>query len=173
MARPIYLIGFMGAGKTEVGKRMAEICGYDVFDMDEQIVREEGKEITDIFREDGEAYFRHKESEVLRKIAKQDCIITTGGGVILNEENRRFLKGEQTVFLACDPAITAVRLEHDTTRPLIQKKSQADIAEMYEARLPLYKECAEMIIDTTSASIDEVANQIIERMNIATSGYTS
>ena len=138
----LYIIGFMGAGKTTVGHLLGEMCGLHVIDTDSQIEKQEKKLIRDIFTQYGEEYFRKLESEVLKDLPEMS-IITTGGGIILNKQNRQFLKDTgRTVFLQCHPEVIAERLKFDTTRPLIKDKSIEEISEMYHQRLPLYKECA-------------------------------
>lgn len=162
----IYLIGFMGAGKTEIGKVVSLKSGYDVVDMDDQIEKVENMLIKDIFSQYGELYFRKKESEILKKIGKDSSIVTTGGGVILKEENRQFLKENGTVvFLQCKPEVIVNRLKDDLTRPLIKEKSLSEITDMYNARLPIYLECADIVIDTTMLTIEEAAELIMERIN--------
>lgn len=174
MSETIFLIGFMGAGKTAIGKALAGITGYDVIDMDEQVVQEEKMEIKDIFSQFGEKYFRERESEVLKAYIGDRCIVTTGGGVILNENNRRILKESgHVIFLKCEPEIIASRLENDGTRPLIKEKTVAEIGEMYNARLPLYIECANLTVDTSNLTIMEAANFIAERLNLIADGHTS
>ncbi|MEK3890748.1 shikimate kinase [Bacillus sp. FSL K6-3431] len=174
MTRAIYLIGFMGAGKTEIGKVLGEKSGSEVIDMDERIVKEAGMQISDMFNRYGEVYFREKESQVLKVIGKDSTIVTTGGGVILKEENRGFLKEKgMVVFLQCRPEVIVNRLKDDLTRPLIRQKSLADIVDMYNARLPLYLECADIVIDTTNLTIEEAASLIKERIKLGSKGNTS
>lgn len=162
----IYLIGFMGAGKTEVGKQLSEKLNIPVIDMDAEIVKQEKQEITEIFAQYGEAYFRTIESNILKAFQGEKAIVTTGGGVILKDENRSFLNTTgRTIFLHCEPEMIAERLQGDTTRPLLVEKSFAEIAEMYKGRLPLYEECANIVVDTTTLTIDQVVNKIVESIN--------
>ena len=162
----IYLIGFMGAGKTEVGKQLSEKLNIPVIDMDAEIVKQEEQEITEIFAQYGEAHFRTIESNILKELQDKQAIVTTGGGVILKDENRTFLNTTgRTIFLHCEPDVIAERLKGDTTRPLLIEKNITDIVEMYKGRLPLYKECANIVIDTTTLTIDEVVNKIVDSIN--------
>lgn len=163
----IYLIGFMGAGKTEIGKVLGVKSGYNVIDMDDQIEKAENMQIKDIFNQFGEIYFRMKETEILKEIGVASSIVTTGGGVILKDENRQFLKENGTVvFLQCEPEVIVNRLKGDLTRPLIKEKSLSEIVDMYHARLPIYLECADIVIDTTNLTIEEATELIMERINI-------
>lgn len=167
MKETVYLIGFMGAGKTSVGKVLGEMYGYSVVDADELIIEREEKTINEIFAQHGEEYFRNLESQMLKTFPNKQCIVTTGGGIVINDENREFLKKSgRAVFLKCDPAVVAKRLEDDSTRPLLLEKSLEEITDMYNSRLPLYLDCAEITIDTTEQSIQEIAAEIAERLKL-------
>lgn len=162
----LYLVGFMGAGKTSVGKVLGEWQEKQVIDTDEYIVQQEKMTINDIFSKYGESYFRRCETETLKIVSKKDAIITTGGGIILDKQNREFLKStNKTIFLQCHPTDVISRLEQDDSRPLIRDKSLDQIIAMYDARLPLYHECAALTIDTADKSIEMVAKLILECMN--------
>ncbi|WP_249305780.1 shikimate kinase [Lederbergia citrea] len=167
----LYLIGFMGAGKTSVGNLLGDMCGLAVIDTDQVIEKQENMPIRDLFERHGEAYFRELETDVLQKLANggagAPAIITTGGGIILKEKNRQLLKESgRTIFLQCNPKVVVERLQQDTTRPLIKNKTIEEINHMYQMRLPLYLECAITSIDTSAQSIKEVAESIKLRMNI-------
>ncbi|MCJ7839319.1 shikimate kinase [Lederbergia sp. NSJ-179] len=165
--RSLYLIGFMGAGKTSVGEQLAARCGYSVIDTDQQIEKKMKMGIPQIFEQYGEDYFRDVESQVLKELSQESCIITTGGGIILREENRQLLKNGNTFFLQCHPDSIAERIGLDSSRPLIHHKTRKEIAEMYQNRLPYYLECATAIIDTTDLTIEEVARSILQKMNVS------
>lgn len=163
--KPVYLVGFMGSGKTSVGLALGEFLKMPVIDTDELIEQQVGMKIRDIFNRYGEDYFRKLESDVLHGLPTQSIIITTGGGIILQEKNRIFLKNsKRTIFLDCKPEIVFQRLADDLTRPLLQNKSKAEIIKMYDQRLPFYLDCAHTIIDTSNYSIDEVVKIIHKRM---------
>lgn len=162
----LYLIGFMGAGKTSVGRALAFITGNPVMDLDDRVEEEANMSIRDIFEKYGESYFRELESKILRDSIHTKAIITTGGGVVLNRQNREFLKKtKRVIFLKCDPEVTFSRIGADPLRPLIKNKTAKEIGEMYKERLPYYMECAALSIDTTHLSIDEIAKQIQKEMN--------
>ncbi|MBP1914764.1 shikimate kinase [Lederbergia galactosidilytica] len=163
---PLFIIGFMGAGKTSVGEKLAEICGYSVIDTDQEIARKMKMEIPQIFAQYGEERFREIETEVLVELSQKSVITTTGGGIILKKANREVLKTGKTIFLQAAPQTVLERVGLDSGRPLIQNKSLEEITEMYQTRLPLYLECASFVVDTTDLSIEEVANTINKEMNV-------
>ena len=167
MNKTIFIIGFMGAGKTTIGKKLAEDYGRQVIDTDEWIEEQEKMKIRDIFQQHGETYFRKLESQALFGIGDSGAIITTGGGIILDRANRKRLKESgRTVFLQCEPEVFLERLEGDDSRPLIRDKSAEEIIDLYKARLPLYLECASAIVDTGSLSVEDAVKAIAQRMNL-------
>lgn len=157
----------MGAGKTSIGQVLGEKTGLPVIDTDERFEEYTGIAIRDFFEQYGEERFREKETEILLSLPNRPSIITTGGGIILKEKNRQFLKETgRVVFLQCRPDVFLDRLKDDQTRPLIMNKTVAEISEMYEKRLPLYLESAAISIDTSDFSIEEAADYIMKRMNL-------
>lgn len=165
--KSIFLIGFMGAGKTTIGQVLGEKTGLPVIDTDELFEEYTGIAIRNFFEQYGEERFREKETEILLSISNHPSIITTGGGIILKEKNRQFLQNSgRVIFLQCHPDVFLDRLKDDQTRPLIKNKSVEEIKEMYEKRLPLYMESSKITIDTSDLSIEEAAELIINRMNL-------
>jgi shikimate kinase len=157
----IFLIGFMGAGKTTVGKRLGEIKKLEVIDMDEYIEEKTGSSIKDVFKERGEAYFRNLESEALKDLMKKEAVITTGGGVVEKRENRELLAQERSVYhLFCSFDAIWERLKEDGDRPLVQTNSKEDLSELYKRRLSLYRSVSTGEIDTTRKSIDEIITDL-------------
>jgi shikimate kinase len=161
MNEHIFLTGFMGAGKTTVGKYLSDCLDIAVIDTDYYIETIKKKKISEIFQEDGEAKFREFESEALQVISEQSPkIITTGGGIILSAQNRQLMKRKGKVFfLYCDIQETMRRLALDTSRPLFK----ADLEEnkrRFEDRLPLYRE-ADFVIETTNKKVAQIVTEII------------
>jgi shikimate kinase len=157
----IFLTGFMGAGKTTVGKFLSDGLSIAVIDTDCYIETIKKKKITEIFEEDGEARFREFESEALQDICKQSPkIITTGGGIVLSVKNRELMKRKGKVFfLYCDLEETMRRLAMDDSRPLFK----ADLEEnkrRFEDRLALYLE-ADFVIETTNKTVAQIVTEII------------
>lgn len=158
----IYLTGFMGAGKTTIGIELAKKLDLPFFDTDEAIVKNENRPISQIFAEDGEEYFRQAETKALHSLPTENVIVSTGGGIILKEENRSYMKKNgNTFFLYCSPDKLFERLKDDTARPLLSGDKRKEIESRLEFRLPLYKE-ANHIIDTSDLSIEETVKKITD-----------
>ncbi|GAB6189787.1 bifunctional shikimate kinase AroK/3-dehydroquinate synthase AroB [Marinitoga arctica] len=135
---PIYLIGMMGSGKTTIGKILSDVLNKKFIDLDSEIEKYVGKTIKEIFRYNGESYFRKIESEILEKTENMDAIISTGGGVILNSKNRKLLKKHKTFFLyvPVEELIKRVEIEN---RPLLNE-GKDKIYEIWRKRKKLYFE---------------------------------
>jgi shikimate kinase len=158
---PIFLIGFMGVGKTTVGKGLGELQQLPVIDMDHYIEEKEGRKIKDIFIEKGEGHFRSLETAALKDLMKAEAVITTGGGIIERIENREMLATVETVFhLFCSFEVLWERLEGDSERPLVQKNSMDGLLELYNRRLRLYRNVSNIEIDTTYKTIDETLSEL-------------
>lgn len=163
----IYLIGFMGTGKTTVGKALASKLNKKFSDLDDLIVKKTGKQIVEIFREDGEDEFRKIETEVLKDInEKDDFVVATGGGVLTTEGNYEIMKSNGIIItLAASPEAIYERLKNDETRPLLMVDNVIDeIKRLMFERAPLYIK-ADYIVDTTERPIDEIVNEIVEYLN--------
>jgi len=162
----IVLIGFMGTGKTEVGRILSQRLGYDLLDADSIIEQEQGISITEIFQRHGEPYFRDVEADVIRRLSEKDrVIISTGGGVVLRQENMENLRKKGIlVCLTASPETILKRTGNDSSRPLLQVEDPLKkIKELLEFRRPYY-ERADLMIDTDGKSPLEVAEEIIERI---------
>ena len=157
----IVLIGFMGAGKTTVGKILADRVGYDMVDTDELIVVRAGAPIARIFAEQGEAAFRDIEAVVLRDIARRTgAVIATGGGAPFQEGNRGFFTRGCAVFhLRVTLAAARERTRRGAGRPLIGQEESA-LRRLYDARLPVYEELGTGV-ETEGRAPAEVAEQIM------------
>lgn len=162
----IVLIGFMGTGKSRIGKQLAKELGMKYIDTDQMIEKKEGKSIPEIFQQEGEEYFRRIEAEVVNRVSRLDqYVISTGGGVVLKPENIKALK--KNGYLVCLQAAPEVILKRTTEekeeRPLL--KGFADrrerIKELLQKRDPLYKQ-ADFTIDTSYLSISQTVRKIIE-----------
>ena len=159
----IALTGFMGSGKTTVGKVLADFLGCPFMDLDDLVVKKAGKSIPDIFAQDGEPAFRLLEAQVLRKTvekyAESTAVLALGGGAVLAPSSAALLH-EKTVciYLRASLETLLARLEGETAgRPL----ADASLAARLAAREPIYEETAHVVIDTDGLSPDEVADEII------------
>ncbi len=165
MKTNIALIGFMGTGKTAVGRVLAEKLDKKLVEMDSLIELKAGKSIAQIFKEDGEIAFRQLEIEVTREIAgDKNQIIACGGGVVLNKINiDRLREGAVVVYLIASPEVILHRVSADNSvRPLLKKGNKATaIKELIAFRQPFYERAADIKIDTSRLSVEDVAGQII------------
>ena len=157
----IILIGFMGAGKSTMGKLVANKLGCSFIDTDAYIVKKEGRSISDIFTDDGEAYFRSAETDALRGLLKSDerYVLALGGGTPLLEENRALLKeaGACVIFLKVSAMDAYERLKDDVTRPLIQGANVKEkIESLLQMRNPVYESIADYILLEENKSLDDI-----------------
>lgn len=159
----IVLVGMMGAGKSTVGKALAKHLSWDFTDTDHLIEQQTGVSIPVIFEIEGEAGFRRRESTALAGfVGKERQVIATGGGIVLAEENRDVLKQiGSVVYLSASAAELYQRTRMDKNRPLLQGPNpRRKIEELLAARLPLYKECASVIIETGRQPVYQIVNKI-------------
>ena len=159
------LVGAPGAGKTTVGKALAERLGVVFVDTDAVIEATAGKSIPDIFLEDGEDAFRAMETEALRDaIASCDGVVSLGGGVVLREENRALLADQPVVWLEVSlvDAITAVGL--GTSRPLLMGNVRGRLMDLLKERTPLYEAVARHRVSNSKRSVAATVDDIITRI---------
>jgi shikimate kinase len=160
----IALIGFMGAGKSAVGRELSSRTGWPRHDTDEMIREQFGTSIPDIFARYGEPAFRDAETTLLKTLQRGLAgIVATGGGIILRGENVRLLRGMgRIVWLDADEEILWQRASRHSTRPLLQTPApRARFAQLLRERLLLYHAAADYRINTSSRSIAEVTDEII------------
>lgn len=168
----IILIGYRGSGKSTVGPLLADRLGYACVDADTRLQRREGRTIKDIFDRDGEPAFRDLESELLKDLVAGDRqVLALGGGVVLRRENRDVLRNAGfVVWLAAEVDTLRERIEADaataTARPnLTASGGRDEIVALLAQREPLYRACADLVLDTTHASPEELVEAIITRLN--------
>lgn len=164
----IILIGMMGAGKTTVGKLLANLVGKTFIDVDHEIQQRTGVGIPVIFEIEGEAGFRKRESEVLREVVQQqNIVLATGGGAILHPDNRTLLRQHGTVIYLCAPVSELRRRTHqDKNRPLLQTgNAHAKLARLFAQRDPLYRETAHIIMDSGKQSARAFVQKLLQRLH--------
>jgi len=160
----IFLIGFMGCGKSAVGREMAKMTGKRLIEMDDAIAEEEGMTIPEIFEKKGEPYFRDLETEFLRTIADAgDCIVSCGGGAAMREENVRLMKQSGiVVLLTADPETVYDRIHLGTGRPVLRGRMDVEsICSLMERRRPFYEAAADRTVATDGRTVREVAERVI------------
>lgn len=164
----IFLIGMMGAGKTTVGKLLAQQLGKTFIDSDEEIQQRTGVTIPHIFDVEGEAGFRQREANIIQELMKLDNIVlATGGGVVLSEQNRDALCGNGiVVYLKSTVHDLWQRTRHDRNRPLLQTDDpRARLNDLYEQRDPLYTRVADLIMPTGKQSVHSLVLQLQQELN--------
>ena len=165
MSGNIILIGFMGSGKTSVGRSLSDVLGVKVLDTDELISEQEQMPVREIFSRKGEDYFRKAETETIRKLQNREeqFVLSVGGGLPLRAENRPLLRRIGTVvYLKTGIQTLAGRLSGDHTRPLLDGEGPLEdrISEILRQREPLYEEAADRIVITDGKTVRQVAAEI-------------
>lgn len=162
-AKPIFLVGMMGAGKSTVGRCLAERLGMDFVDLDEELERRCGVSIPFIFREEGEEGFRRRESALIEEFTRaKGLVVATGGGAVTQEKNRTLLKNAPifTVHLKVS-AEQCYRRTKNSDRPLLQCENPLEkITLLLESRNPLYGEVASLTVDTDGKASKRVAEEL-------------
>lgn len=168
MKKTIFLCGFMGCGKTTVGKLLADKLEVPFYDLDEYIVQNEGMEISRIFAEKSEQYFRRVETEALKVLsAKGGCVIATGGGAMLSEENTEIaLDNGICVYIDTPFEVCYTRIKDDMGRPIAANSSVSELEERYFFRMPVYKKHSSFSVDG-NASPKEISDEILSIMKRA------
>lgn len=160
-----------GSGKSTVGRQLARRLGYSFVDTDALIERQLGQTIRSYFESYGEVAFRDVESQVLKDVMRDaaDAVVSTGGGSVIRESNRRTLRNGSTVFyLQASPEELFRRLRHDTQRPILQVGNPlAKLRELYAQRDPLYRETAHFIIETGRPSVTTLVNMILMQLELS------
>lgn len=164
---PIFFVGPMGAGKTTIGRHVARLLGKSFVDLDLEIEQSCGADIAWIFDVEGEAGFRKRESSMLREVAgRNNMVIATGGGAVLDSESRALMKRSGTVvYLSVEAKVLYNRMQQDTKRPLLQGGDKKTMIEsIVKERAPLYKEIADIVFDgqkkTPAVAAQELASLI-------------
>jgi shikimate kinase len=161
----IILCGFMGCGKSTVGKVLAQKLNTDFFDMDKYIENITDMFVIDIFENFGEPAFRKYESEAAEKLcAKNNIVIATGGGAVLKEENVNIFKASGKIVLIDVPlSVIKERLRDDKTRPLLTRADKDKVMlQLYVTRMPVYSNVADIIIDADNKPPEMIADEIIK-----------
>jgi shikimate kinase len=162
----VVLVGPPGAGKSTVGRLLADRLGVDFTDIDDLIVARAGRSISEIFITDGEPAFRKlEESEVAAALASRHGVLALGGGAVLSAQTRALLRGGQVVFLSVGMAEGVRRTGLSSARPLLAGVNpRATFAALLEARLPLYREVATAEVATDRRSPEEVTEDVLAAM---------
>ena len=164
----IILVGPMGSGKTTIGKRLSEVLSLDFFDSDHEIIDTTGVSIDHIFDVEGEEGFRVRETDVLKKLCNMpNIVLATGGGAILLKENRELMRQAGfVVYLSSSVDQILRRTAQSKTRPLLEKSTnrRETITNIVQARDPLYKDTASIIINTNRKKLNHVIDEIVKAL---------
>jgi len=164
----LFLIGYRGAGKSTVGALLARQLSWEHVDADEILEARVGRSIRQIFVEEGEAGFRIREAALLEELCRrEDCVISTGGGVVLGEANRQQLRRAGTVvWLSADAETVWQRMQADAAtrerRPNLATGGLDEVRELLQVRESLYRDCADHVVDTAGRSPSEIVAAILE-----------
>ena len=163
----IFLVGLMGAGKSTIGKQLAKALNKEFVDSDREIEAHTGATIPLIFELEGEEGFRRREREMIDKLTQEpETVLATGGGAVLSEDNRKVLRERGVVvYLHATVDQLLERTRMDRNRPLLQTADpRAKLEELMQIRDPLYRDVADIIIDTGTASIRDVVQQLVRQI---------
>lgn len=163
----LYLIGFMGSGKTVIGKGLAGALGWGFLDTDEAITEAVGLSVKEIFELYGEAYFREQEASLVQELSGvKNLVVATGGGIVLREKNIRALKASgKIIWLKASPEAIFARLRDKDDRPLLPPGFSVSFIQGFLAgREPFYRRAADLKIETTGKSIAQVIRAILKKL---------
>ncbi|MCA1009664.1 shikimate kinase [Halobacillus halophilus] len=158
----IYLVGFMGSGKSTIAGKLSEKLNLPYIEMDKAIEEKEQMTISDIFAQFGEAHFRECETHLLKNIG-EESVVSTGGGVVLKEENQHYLSTGTVVFLRASWNTIVSRLQNDEDRPL-WKGDLTEKHALFALRQPTYESLADLIIEVDNKNPEEIVNEIMDRL---------
>ena len=158
MSRSIYLCGFMGCGKSYIGRLLAEEKSMPFVDLDSYIVEKEGRSIPEIFEQSGEAYFRQLEADC-RKELEGGYVVATGGGTLINESTAEYARSHGiTLFLDADFPLCYGRIKDDTNRPLVMNNTEEQLRELFEKRRAIYEKHSRVTVKVMGIEEQTLAN---------------
>ena len=165
--RHIFLIGFMGCGKSTNARYMCKMTGAKQLEMDQKIAADQGMAITEIFEKFGEVHFRDLETELIRSLKDQEpMIVSCGGGAVLREENVALMKEcGKIVLLTASPETIFDRVKHSKDRPILNGNMNVEyIAGLMETRRPKYEAAADIVISTEMKNTREICEEILGKL---------
>jgi shikimate kinase len=171
--KTIFLVGFMGSGKTTIGEKLAKMLQVPFYDIDLQIEKSQGKSIPSIFQEEGEEMFRHYETTELKKMPINGAVVSTGGGILSRIENVNYLLNNGLViYLEAPIGVLYNRVNKDANRPNAHQKTKNELEILLNQRISSYEK-AHFTIDTNGKTPDEISMEIIECLTDEKGGDSS
>ena len=166
MRNKIYLIGSMGSGKTTIGKMLASKLHLPFIDIDRKIEQKEKMVISDIFKENGENYFRKIESDILKKYSSlNEFVISTGGGAVLSQDNKKILNNGYKIYLKISIDAQYNRVKHRKHRPLlIEGDLKTILNDLDEVRGVIYSDLADLVVDVSYLDKEDVLSSIMNQI---------
>lgn len=167
LKKTVVMVGMMGAGKTAVGTALARQLAVPFLDSDDQIVAAANRSIAEIFERDGEPFFRARETEVLSRLLRDEpCILSTGGGAFLSENNRQLIHDAGiSVWLRADAELLWQRVRHKTTRPLLRTANPHETLVTLTAAREQYYAKADLIVESDpDLSVDQMAKRVVQAL---------
>ncbi len=168
MKEHIFLIGFMGAGKSTIAARLKEMTGAEVIEMDQEIERQQGMAISAIFAEKGEPFFRSLETQLLASMGQRPAsIVSCGGGAAMRQENVDLMKENGCiVLLTAAPETIYQRVKDSQDRPVLNGNMNVEyIRDLMEKRRPYYEKAADLFVSTDEKTAEEICREILSRLD--------
>jgi shikimate kinase len=164
LKKTVVMVGMMGAGKTAVGRALAARLAAPFLDSDAEIETAANMTVPEIFTRDGERFFRRKETQIIRRLLRNEtCVLSTGGGAFLSTHNREMIsKYGVSVWLNADLHVLWSRVRHKTSRPLLRTDDpRATLGEIYDERVPIYRTADVTVVSDGNASIEEMVDRVL------------
>lgn len=163
----LFLIGFMGCGKSTVASHLLKEYGMDIIEMDQELVERVGMTIPEMFETYGEEYFRNEETKLLTECGqKSNIVVSCGGGAVLRKQNMNIMKSSGfVVWLTANPSTILERVGKDENRPLLKgNKNISSVQKMLEKRIPCYEKAADILVETDGRTVEDICKEIIEKV---------